>query len=222
MNQTILALGAHPDDVELGCGGTLAQRARQGARIHAMVFTRGESARCAIPACRQSESRAALSLLGVQEVRMLDFGDTRLISVIGEMARQITAALESSRPDALLIPPRDDRHQDHWALRIAAEAAIRSWPAPATVLGYESASCRETFMPHCFELLDDEAFTSKIHALGLHRSQQDKAYMAPDCIETRARFRAYQAGAPRALAEGFEVVRILLEGGKWQTQSRTL
>ena len=72
----ILAIGAHPDDIELGCGGSLAKLARAGSRIHALVLSRGGRG-CHAGIDRSDESHRALRRLGVTEVIQLDFPDTR-------------------------------------------------------------------------------------------------------------------------------------------------
>jgi LmbE family N-acetylglucosaminyl deacetylase len=76
MTLNILAIGAHPDDIELGCGGSLAKLARAGSRIHALVLSRGGRG-CHAGVDRSDESHRALRRLGVAEVIQQDFPDTR-------------------------------------------------------------------------------------------------------------------------------------------------
>jgi LmbE family N-acetylglucosaminyl deacetylase len=74
---TVLALGAHPDDLELGCGATLAKLAAAGVRVHAIVFTAG-NAGAGDGFDRAEETRRALTGLGVARVVQHGFTDTRL------------------------------------------------------------------------------------------------------------------------------------------------
>lgn len=74
-SRVILAVGAHPDDIELGCGGTLCRAAELGARVIAVFLTRELSGDAEI---RMRESRDALKVLGVKEVFFGDFPDTEI------------------------------------------------------------------------------------------------------------------------------------------------
>ena len=75
----VLAVGAHPDDVEIACGGTLAKLARQGYKVGIVDLTDGEpTPRCDDPAIRRAEARAAAAKLGVAYRRILDLPNRRL------------------------------------------------------------------------------------------------------------------------------------------------
>ena len=73
----VLALGAHPDDLELGCGATLAKLMNAGAQVRAVMFSRGRVG-AASGFDRAAETRTALASLGVHDVHVHDFPDTRL------------------------------------------------------------------------------------------------------------------------------------------------
>src|SRR3954462_14243345 len=75
--KTVLAMGAHPDDLELGCGATLAKLSASGVAVHAVVFSNGEQGG---PSGfdRAAETRAALEVLGAASVTQHEFVDTRL------------------------------------------------------------------------------------------------------------------------------------------------
>jgi LmbE family N-acetylglucosaminyl deacetylase len=130
----VLVLGAHPDDVEIGCGGTLLRLARRwpGLPVTVVLLT-------GVPA-RQAEARTAceLFLAGCQvTLRMFDLPDGRLPSVWGQVKQRLEdVALDlASRTGAevILAPRVDDAHQDH---RLVAELVPTVW-RDHLVLGYE-------------------------------------------------------------------------------------
>lgn len=124
MKLDALAIGAHPDDVELGCGGTVARLAEQGRRVGILHLTRGEAGTRGTPEQREEEARAAADALGAAWVGFLDCGDGALRH--GRVEEdQILAHLRELRPDLLLGPTPDDRHPDHGrAHRLVADAAF--------------------------------------------------------------------------------------------------
>src|SRR4029079_1837250 len=80
---TVLALGAHPDDLELGCGATLAKLAARGVRVHAVIYSDGKLG--AEPGFdRIRESRLALESLGVATITQHEYPDTRLHEALNE------------------------------------------------------------------------------------------------------------------------------------------
>lgn len=118
----VVAIGAHPDDVELGCGGTLARLAREGRRVGILHLTRGERGTRGTPEERETEARRAAEILGAAVVDFLDFGDGGLRHGEGEEDRLI-AWLRQWRPTVVLAPPPSDRHPDHARAHRLVEAA---------------------------------------------------------------------------------------------------
>jgi bacillithiol biosynthesis deacetylase BshB1 len=120
----VLAIGAHPDDVELGCGGTLALLAAQGRRVGILHLTRGERGTRGTVAEREDEARAAAAALGAAAVDFLDCGDGGLRR--GEAEEDaLIAVLRRRRPEIVLGPTPSDRHPDHGrAHRLVADAAF--------------------------------------------------------------------------------------------------
>ena len=108
----VLAIGAHPDDVELGCGGTLALLAEQGQRVGIVHLTRGERGTRGSAAEREAEARAAGAALGAVVVEFLDCGDGSLRH--GEAEEDaLIELLRRYRPEIVLGPAPSDRHPDH-------------------------------------------------------------------------------------------------------------
>lgn len=195
---TLLALGAHPDDVEYGCGGLLA------AHPDSFVYIASDGAMGADPEIRRKEAVDAAARLGVR----LIFGDERdtlldarrLIDVLGDLIKRL-------QPTRILVNAADDTHQDHRALAQAALAAARYVP---DVLAYETPTSTR-FAPTVFADIG-ATLGRKLAALETHRSQVSKT-PAPGCsimdlaIAT-ARHRGAQARTE--YAEGFMPVRLRL------------
>lgn len=108
----VLAIGAHPDDVELGCGGTLALLAEQGRKVGIVHLTRGERGTRGTAEEREAEARAAGAALGASTVDFLDCGDGSLRN--GEAEEDaLIELLRRYRPEVVLGPTPRDRHPDH-------------------------------------------------------------------------------------------------------------
>jgi bacillithiol biosynthesis deacetylase BshB1 len=119
-----LAIGAHPDDVELACGGTLALLAAGGRRVGILHLTGGEAGSRGTAAERRREAERAGEVLGCREVVFLDCGDGGLRTGPAEEDALI-AELRRLRPELVLGPAPVDRHPDHpRAHRLVADACF--------------------------------------------------------------------------------------------------
>jgi LmbE family N-acetylglucosaminyl deacetylase len=194
--KTVLALGAHPDDLELGCGGTLAKLCRRGIGVHAVILSDGSQGGKS-EFDRTLESGAALKALGVATVTQYDFEDTRLHEALNDLIICIEEHVRALSPDRVYTMFHLDRHQDHRAVHEASVVACRS---VGQILGYETPSSYPNFTPTLFEPID--AFIdAKIEALKLHVSQGDRLYMHQEKIRSAAHFRGVQVDLGQA--EGF-------------------
>lgn len=108
----VLAIGAHPDDVELGCGATLAKLAAAGRRVGFLHLTRGEAGTRGTPETRRREAERAAEILGAAELAILDCGDGSLRTGPAEEDALI-AELRRLRPELVFAPTPADRHPDH-------------------------------------------------------------------------------------------------------------
>ena len=118
----VLALAAHPDDVELAVGGTLVTLARQGVRTAVVDLTRGEMGTRGTPETRLDESATAARILGLAARENLGLPDGALAST-PEARRAVAAAIRRYRPHVLLVNAPECRHPDHpAAARIALDA----------------------------------------------------------------------------------------------------
>lgn len=108
----VLAVGPHPDDVELGCGGTLLKLLRHGHTAAVVDATRGEKGSRGTVADRDREAAAATARLGLQQRRNLGLPDTA-VRASDEATRLLVAVLRELRPRLLLAPALQDLHPDH-------------------------------------------------------------------------------------------------------------
>lgn len=121
----LLAFGAHPDDIEFGVGGLVAQETRAGRRVHFVVCSRGEAGTNGTPAQRVREARAAAKLLGATiEFIQLD-GDARL-ELKAAHARVLAGIIRRLKPGIVLAPTLEpNQHPDHWRLGQLVRDATR-------------------------------------------------------------------------------------------------
>jgi LmbE family N-acetylglucosaminyl deacetylase len=199
--ERVLAIGAHPDDVEIGCGGTLLEHRRQGDRISMLTLSRGSIGGPASD--RTQEAAAAASMIGAQ-LLLGDLPDTRVsdgIETIGPI-EQVVAALA---PTVVYVHSAHDNHQDHRAVHAATLSATRD---VATVLAYQSPSANNGFLPTTFVPID-QVMTHKLDLLASYRSQAGRSYLEPDAIVASARYWARHLSARARHAEPFETVRAI-------------
>jgi len=209
---SVLAIGAHPDDIEYGAGGSIAQHVAAGHNVTFLMMTLGEQGGASGTA-RKKEAQNSAKVLGVRSVRFGGFKDTAVdvgiqsISVIAEVVRAI-------QPFRMYIPFPRDPHQDH---RNTALASISASRGAAQVLAYESPQGVSDFKPEYFVPIGD-AIGTKLKALKCFRSQRQKDYLKRSAIEGLARFRGFQVRTD--YAEAFEIIRFVELLGERRTSAR--
>lgn len=120
----ILAFGPHPDDVELGCGGTLIKLADRGCRFAIVDLTRGEMGTRGTVETRAAEAAAASEILGATERVNLGLVDGSVRND-HKSRRKVVEAIRTYRPKLVLAPYHQDRHPDHsHASELIYEAAF--------------------------------------------------------------------------------------------------
>ena len=227
----VLAIMAHPDDIDFGAGATIKALTDAGAEVTYCLITDGDAGgfdpdvpRSQIPAIRRAEQRAAGAIVGVNDVRFLGYRDGEL-TVSHELRRDISRVIRQVRPDRILIqsPERNwnriqASHPDHMAAGDAAIQAVypdaRNPFAHTSLLqdeGLEAWTVPEVWVlasPTPNHFVDvTENFDAKLAALRAHESQT--AHM--DDLEDRIRgwmtMTAEMGGLPAGrLAEAFMVV----------------
>lgn len=176
MKLDVLAIGAHPDDVELGCGGTLALLAREGRKVGILHLTRGERGTRGTAEERQAEAEAAAEALGAVELAFLNCGDGGLRTGSAEEDALIEI-LRRFRPELVLGPTPHDRHPDHGRAHALVEAAC-------FYAGLRNRGAGEAYRPAAlFAYMQHDLFTpsflvdvtsvwdAKLASLAAYRSQ---------------------------------------------------
>ena len=206
--KVVLAVGAHPDDIELGCGGTLALHKMKGDRVFLLVLTGGEAS--GDIRAREMECRKAAEILGMDDVFFGGIEDTRVHDG-RETIDVIEKIIKKTNPDIIYAPDSKDTHQDH---RNTGRAALSAARRCKMILLYECASTQIDFCPQVFVdikktfMLKKKAtliFGSQIN----NRSPPSRYSLAVEAAEGLAKFRGFQAGV--GMAEAFEVGRFIFE-----------
>lgn len=200
----ILAIGAHPDDIEFGCGGTLVKYAAKGARIDLLVMTDGS--RGGNGRRRRREQERAARVLGARVIHWGGYRDTLLPSV-RRLIDRMEKALDAVHPDFIFVNYPEDTHQDH---RQVARAAISATRYARNVLFYEGPTT-VNFTPTVFIDIARE-IGRKIRALRMHRSQVTRTRIEGTAICDIARASAHFRGVQGRVrwAEGFAPLRLFI------------
>lgn len=189
----VLAVGAHPDDVELGCGGALVQHVARGDTVTVLVMTKGQRGTFDGGSRADEQEQAAASL--VASLRWGGFEDGAVdggadgVTVIDQVIAESGAQLVYTHAP-------DDTHQDHRATSLASLGAARRVP---TVLYYETPST-QAFQPTIFIDID-VTLEAKLGLLRLHLSQVlREGPVNLSAIAAQARFRGSQTRVRHAEA----------------------
>jgi len=194
----VLAIGAHPDDVEIACGGMLARHTAEGDLVRILVLSRG--AMGGDVNIRLREAHEAAELLGGR-LELGDLQDSR-IPDSGATVALIARTVGDLRPTHVYTHALEDTHQDHRAVHIATLAAANGVP---NVYCYQSASTTVDFTPNYY--VDISAYMeAKLHAVAAYCSEGDRAgRLHPDSIKATAAYWGRFAGYK--LAEPLRIIR---------------
>jgi LmbE family N-acetylglucosaminyl deacetylase len=207
----ILAIGAHPDDIELGCGGLALKAPRAGHNIFMYTLTRGEAS--GDPEHRVEELKHSARFIGAKAIWIDKFPDTRL-AVNTELIDNIEAVIDKSQADLVITHSLNDMHHDHRAVAISTIEAGRF---AKNIIGYENPLTKE-FKPQSFYDISS-VVNEKVSLIELFKSQRDKIYLHADAIKGLAAYRALQSRLNFSnqnvitYVEAFEVMKICIDDG---------
>jgi LmbE family N-acetylglucosaminyl deacetylase len=203
---SVLCLGAHCDDIEIGCGGTILRllAERPGSQVHWVVF--------ASNAEREAEARASAAefLAGAarSQVVVRAFRESYFPFAGAEIKDFFEEIKQASRPDLVLTHHRADRHQDH---RLVAELTWNSF-RDHLVVEYEIPKYEgDLGQPNLFIPLPEELARRKIGLiLRYFRSQGVRRWFRPETFEAVMRLRGIECNAPEGLAEAFHAAKLVV------------
>lgn len=199
----VLLIGAHPDDIEIGCGGTLLQMARRpGVTIRGAVLT-------GVPA-RQREAREALeSFVPGSELNLFSLPDSRLPGHWDAVKDTLEGLSRTHAPDIVFAPRIDDAHQDH---RLLGSLASTTW-RNSLILHYEIPKWDGDLgrVSHYVRLSDEDAHR-KVNLLNAaYPSQHDHDWWDDEMFLGLMRMRGMESRAP--YAEGFMASKVTIDLG---------
>ncbi|WP_211222324.1 PIG-L deacetylase family protein [Actinokineospora enzanensis] len=216
-------MGAHGDDETLGAGGTIARLADEGVVVSLCVLTNDDGSRSATGSGvvnRTASIELAAKTLGVERVRVHEFGDNRLDTVGNlELNRVVEREVREFEPDTVFTTSMCDLSTDHALVSRAARVAGRPGKGSvrelrtfeirsATDVG-EASGLPVVFRPNCWERLDETHIERKVEALRAYGKELEP-WPAPRSergVRALAEYRGSQVSA--CLAEAFEIVRIV-------------
>src|ERR1700676_2174953 len=144
----ILALGAHPDDIELGSGGTLIKAVREGHNVFMHTLTRGGAS--GDPAQRTEELKRSAKFIGAKDLKIDDFEDTKLTPG-PELISHIESYINFADPDIIFTHSKRDIHHDHRAI---ANATVEAARFSSNIMAYEIPLTKE-FEPEVYYDISD-------------------------------------------------------------------
>ena len=201
----VVCIGAHCDDIEIGCGGALAALAdaRPDARFHCWVFSGS--------GVRAQESQACLSqLVGAHRLslQVFDHRDGYFPAEWAQIKERLSGLSQSVKADIVFTHTRDDSHQDH---RTLAELTWNHFRRHL-VLEYEIVKYEgDLGRTNCFIPLSAAQLQRKLDALmAAFATQADKGWFTRSTFEAIARLRGVEANAASGFAEGFFARKVVL------------
>jgi len=202
-----LMLAPHTDDVELGCGGTIARFLEDDSEIYVAVFSTAEKS---VPkgfpkTAIRDEFYRAMSTLGIKEENLIVFNyEVRTLSYHRqEVLDEMISLRKTVKPDMVFLPSGEDLHQDHQTLFHEGLRAFKE----ITLWGYELPWNTITFPTRGFVTLEERHIMKKWKALQAYRTQfvAKRPYFTLDYIKGLAKVRGIQVKAK--YAEAFDTIR---------------
>ena len=226
----VLAIGAHPDDVEIACSGTLAKCVKRGDTVIVCHVSSGNLGHVVIPpdelrVIRANEAKKAGALAGVSEVIWGGFDDLEIYENNKEARDKLVDIIKHANPDFIITHSPDDYMPDHTAVsRLVFDASFTATlpnykskvaePAKLVPIYYMDTLAGVNFNPTEFVDVTD-TIDLKLEMLNCHESQvvwmrDHDGIDFPDMVRTCSKYRGYQCGV--AYAEGFRQCQVYLKG----------
>ncbi len=203
----VLFLGAHPDDIELGCGALLHHIVKE---TDVLCVTLSDNQKNPDLRNVKDEHFKSMKVLGVPEEKIvLGSFTTRIFpDARQEILEYFLKLRRDFQPDLIFVHSKHDIHQDH---NVMTDEALRAYRG-ITVLGFDVVRSSYGFFPHFIVEVTEEDVNKKIEALSQYETYRDRYYFNAEL--TRSIMIRHGALAERPFAEGFDILRIVGEFGK--------
>ena len=200
--QRLLFLGAHPDDIELGCGALIHHVAKS---CEVLCVTLSDNQKNPVLHNLVAEHLESMAALGVPEerARLGPFTTRNFPEERQAILEHLLQLRHDYQPEIVFVHSRQDVHQDHNTM---TEEALRAYRG-ISVLGYDVVRSSYGFFPHFLVEVDESDVEAKIAALSHYRTYGEKYYFNPAL--TRAIMLRHGALAEKPFAEGFDILRIV-------------
>lgn len=206
--ERVLVLSPHPDDGELGAGGTIARFIEEGKELYYIAFSSCEKS---IPGTLAEdtlrvECHNAIQVFGIPDDNqiILDYEVRTFPAHRQQILENLVKFDKELKPDLVLVPSSNDIHQDHQTIY---NEALRAFKKASSIWGYEHPWNNLTFTNDIFVKLEEKHVKKKIEALGQYTSQDFRTYFSEQYIMALAYSRGTQIDSP--YAEAFELIRLL-------------
>lgn len=199
-------IGAHPDDIELGCGALIAHIA---AQTEVMCYTLSDNQKNPLLTNVVKEHYASMETLGVPRDHVVvgQFETRRFPQQRQEILEFMIEISKKFRPDIVFVHTKADVHQDHGTLTQESLRAFRG----ISVLGFDVIRSSYGFFPSFLVEVNEADVEKKLKALAQYKTYESKYYFNPEI--TRATLIRNGALAERPYAEGFDILRVIGEFG---------
>lgn len=201
MRKVVLAIGAHPDDIEIGCGGTIRKHVLDNDDVYYAIASNGEKG--GKPEERVEEAKEVAALMGIKNIYFLGLEDT-FISHDGKTINLLDQIIQEVKPSLVYVHSLKDYHQDH--RNIAKSTLSASRKMKNSILCYEAPSTTLEFVPTAFSNIS-KTFDFKMDCINRFVSQENKEYLEREALINLSKYRGKIIATE--YAEAFEVVRLI-------------
>lgn len=200
--QKVCFIGAHPDDIELGCGALIAHIAKH---TEVLCFTLSDNQKNPDLTNLVEEHLQSMAVLGVPKKNIIlgQFETRRFPQSRQEILEYLININRQHHPEIVFVHSRADLHQDHGTV---TEEALRAFRG-TTVLGFDVLRSSYGFFPNFLVQVTEEDVAVKLQALAAYKTYASRYYFNPDI--TRATLIRHGALVERPFAEGFDTLRII-------------
>lgn len=177
----ILAVGAHPDDIELGCGGAILKHLALGDEVYVLVMTKGNRGN---HTPGMQECFASLELLGVKKENIFFAGfEDGYLQDNYETVNLIESHINNLKINRVYTHHYNDRHQDHRSCSNAVSSAARKI---SEIFLFEGPSTKHPFEPHYFIEISEDYLEKKVKSLNCYQTQVKKGIVNNEIVKNLA------------------------------------